>query len=129
MRAERKGRACSSCGGPTHVTDTRRTTGGMTRRRRECLACWRRSTTYEVEVAEGDVVALRGSAGTPGPLVMRLIEVGAVPGSRRGEVTPIYRLGLPYAPVRCTYCHGFARDECPVCLALTQPDISRDSHG
>ncbi len=37
---------CSYCGGNTHVTDKRKSPGGI-RRRRECLKCGKRFTTYE----------------------------------------------------------------------------------
>ena len=38
---------CSECGGDTHVIETNRSNPTYVRRRRECLACGARFTTYE----------------------------------------------------------------------------------
>lgn len=47
---------CKSCKGKSKVVDTREVSGGV-RRRRKCLQCGRRWSSWEVEVEE----AARGS--------------------------------------------------------------------
>ncbi|MFA5258915.1 MAG: transcriptional regulator NrdR [Candidatus Pacearchaeota archaeon] len=48
---------CIFCGSETHVTDKRESTSG-TRRRRECLKCKKRFTTYE-EAEQGNIIVVK----------------------------------------------------------------------
>ena len=48
---------CIFCGSETHVTDKRESTSG-TRRRRECLKCKKRFTTYE-KSEHGDIIVVK----------------------------------------------------------------------
>lgn len=45
------GFACPKCGGDTRCVDSRRTVNGMVRRRKHCVVCRHRITTYEMETA------------------------------------------------------------------------------
>lgn len=48
---------CIFCGNETHVTDKRESTSG-TRRRRECLKCKKRFTTYE-KSEQGSIIVVK----------------------------------------------------------------------
>lgn len=45
------GYECPSCSAPMAVVDSRPSTKGGIRRRRECTSCGARATTYEVELS------------------------------------------------------------------------------
>lgn len=55
------GFVCPKCTGPMGVLDSRQTTDGTVRRRRRCVRCQHRLTTYEVPFDEGaKIIGLSG---------------------------------------------------------------------
>ena len=66
---------CIFCSGETHVTDKRESPGG-TRRRRECLKCRKRFTTYER--AEKKAIIVVKKDGRREPFLREKIKLGII---------------------------------------------------
>ncbi|MFW6246895.1 MAG: hypothetical protein ACOC22_01825 [bacterium] len=50
---------CPKCDKETHITDSRKTKNNIVRRRRECICCKFRFTTYEIFIAGTELKLLK----------------------------------------------------------------------
>lgn len=75
---------CIFCGGETHVTD-KRESNDATRRRRECLKCRKRFTTYE-RVEKKDIIVVKKD-GRREPFIRDKIKAGIMKACEKRPIS------------------------------------------